>query len=537
MVMEALKIALEVVNEVHKKIKPLIGWEKAGETVKIGADGTPTKRIDVVAEETAIEVLEKYGGILVSEEVGTLNLGEGEYIYVLDPIDGTYNAIKDIPFYASSIAIGYRDAKTIDDLFLGVVKNLVTGDIYYGIKGEGSYLVKENGKKKKLEVNKKSELREISISAYGLSRESLELLKNIRVRLFGATALEMCFTVSGALDAYINLNKNARLVDIAGAYIICKEGNAVITDVNGKPLNMKMDVREKSTIVLANPILHRKFVSILGNKWILKPIAFGVVVKDNKEAIELAKKAINYLKSKNIPVYCDKFLKSIVNEKEIDKKKISHVIAIGGDGTILKAARIVNNEPIPILAINLGRVGFLADFSKEELFKAIDLVISGNYDVIKREKISCKVKRRRYNALNEVVIITKNPAKILEFSLYINNKKVEEIRADGLIISTPTGSTAYSLSAGGPIVDNSVSCFIITPICPFKLSSRPLVVGSQNKVEIELNSDKRALVVIDGSVEEEIKKGERVEIEKDGYSYFVKGKDFYEKLKEFTKMV
>ncbi|WP_457612410.1 bifunctional NADP phosphatase/NAD kinase [Methanocaldococcus sp.] len=529
--MKALDIAFKVVNEIDKKIKPLIGWEKAGETVKIGADGTPTKRIDVIAENVAVDILEKYGGVLVSEEAGTLNLGDGDFIYVLDPVDGTYNAIKGIPFYASSIAIGYKDSENIDDLFLGVVKNLVTGDIYYGIKGEGSYLINSNKKKIKLKVSEKRDLKECSISAYGFSQEMLEFLKNKmvnRVRIFGATALEMCFTVSGALDAYININKNARLVDIAGAYVICKEAGAEITDINGKPLNLKMDVNEKSSVILANKYIHRKLVSIFGNKWSLKPLSFGIVIKDNEEALNLAKKAIEYLKSKGIGCYLNNF----------DISKISHVIAIGGDGTILKASKLIGEEPIPILAINLGRVGFLADFTKKDLIRAIDLVISGDYEVIKRSKLSCYINNKKLSsALNEVVIITKNPAKILEFSVYINNIKVEDIRADGLIISTPTGSTAYSLSAGGPIVENSVDCFIITPICPFKLSSRPLVVSGNSDIKVELNIDKKALVVIDGDVEGEIKKGDVIKLKKDGYSYFVKGKEFYEKLKEFTKMV
>ena len=130
-----------------------------------------------------------------------------------------------------------------------------------------------------------------------------------------------------------------------------------------------------------------------------------------------------------------------------------------------------------------------------------------------------------------MVVITKNPAKILEFDVYVNDTFVENVRADGIIISTPTGSTAYSLSAGGPIVEPNVDCFIISPICPFKLSSRPLVVSGSNKIKLKLKLEKPALLVIDGSVEYEINKDDELIFEKsDSYAYFVKGQSFYDKL-------
>ena len=570
--MEGFKIAMKVIEEIDKKIKPLIGWEKAEEIVKIGADGTPTKRIDLIAENIAISILEKYGGgILISEEIGLKVIGNDlEHIFILDPIDGTYNALKSIPIYSTSIAIAkirsedkksirenINDLKwikkfiannySINDLYIGIVKNLATREIYYGIKGYGSYLEKDN-EKIRIKTKNIKNLREASIGlfVYGLSNDLLEFLKEKkvrRIRLFGSTALEMCYVVSGSLDAYINVNENSRLCDIAGAYVICKEGNAVITNKNGKELNIRLDLMEKTSLIVSNKYLHKKLISLFGNKWIIKPISFGIVVReDKKEAIELAIKVCEYLKNKNIPYCVEPFLKDIVGGEPFNIQKMSHIIAIGGDGTILRASSLVNGEVVPIIAVNMGKVGFLSEFSKDEIFKVIDKVISGDYDIEKRSKLKCEIIKDNKvietpSALNEMVVITKNPAKILEFEVYINDKLIENVRADGIIISTPTGSTAYSLSAGGPIVSPNVDCFIITPICPYKLSSRPLVVPSSDKIKLKLKLDKPALLVIDGSVEYEINRDDELIFKKsDSYAYFVKGQSFYDKLNRCFKV-
>ena len=565
-IMEGFKIAMKVVEEIGKKIKPLIGWEKADEVVKIGADGTPTKRIDVIAENMAINILEKFnGGILISEEIGLKVVGNDlDYIFVLDPIDGTYNALKSIPIYSTSIAVAEikgEDKKlireninnvdwiknfisnkyTINDLYVGIVKNLATEDLYYAIKGEGSFLEKD-GEKIRIEAKDTKDLKEASVGlfVYGLSNDLLEFLKGRkvrRVRLFGSMALEMCYVVSGALDAYINVNENSRLCDIAGAYVICREGNVIITNKNGKPLNMKLHLMERTSLIVSNKYLHKKLIALFGNKWAIKPAKFGIVVREDKEeAINLAIEICKYLKDKNIPYCVEDFLRERVGGDRFDISTISHIIAIGGDGTILRASRLVNGETIPIIAVNMGKVGFLAEFYKEEIFEVIDKVIKGEYEIEKRSKLSCKIIKdnrviKTPSALNEMVVITKNPAKILEFDVYVNDTFVENVRADGIIISTPTGSTAYSLSAGGPIVEPNVDCFIISPICPFKLSSRPLVVSGSNKIKLKLKLEKPALLVIDGSVEYEINKDDELIFEKsDSYAYFVKGQSFYDKL-------
>ena len=453
MVMDGFKIAKKVVDEIDRKIKPLIGWEKADEVVKIGADGTPTKRIDVIAEDIALNILEKFGGgILISEEIGLKVVGNDlEHIFILDPIDGTYNALKSIPIYSTSIAVAKirrNDRKpireninnlkwiekfianrySINDLYIGIVKNLATGDLYYAIRGEGSFLERDN-ERIKIKTKDIKNLKEASVGlfVYGLSNDLLEFLKGRRVRrvrLFGSMALEMCYVVSGALDAYININENSRLCDIAGAYVICREGNAVITNKNGKPLNMKLHLMERTSLIVSNKHLNKKLIALFGNKWAIKPTKFGIVVREDKEeAINLAVKVCKYLRERNIPYCVEDFLRERVGGDKFDISTISHIIAIGGDGTILRASRIADNEIIPIISINMGKLGFLAEFSKGEVFKIIDRVIKGDYEIEKRSKLSCRIIKnsgeviKTPSALNEMVVITKNPAKILEFDI------------------------------------------------------------------------------------------------------------------------
>ncbi|AXI25746.1 bifunctional NADP phosphatase/NAD kinase [Methanofervidicoccus sp. A16] len=566
-------IAKKVVDSIEKGVKPLIGWERSDEVVKIGADGTPTKRIDVIAENIAINSIERHcSAVLISEEIGIKKVGDGppEYLIVLDPIDGTYNALNNLPIYSVSIAIGEiprrnRDIdaiKSMDirDLELGMVKNIATGEIYYGRANKGAYILEKNEKEwKRIKVSDTKNLKDASVGvfAYGLTTNTLNFIKDRkvrRIRIFGSAALEMCYVARGALDAFINVNETTRLCDIAGGYVILRESGGVITDRDGRPLNMRLDVKERTSLICSNRTLHRKLVGIFGNKWALKPTKFGIISRiDREEALDLVVQIIDYLESKGVGYLLEEELyKTLKDKMDIDRydckvmediREISHMLSIGGDGTVLRASRLIGGNEVPIISIDMGTVGFLTEFSRDEVFKAIDMVIRGNYEIERRTKCSCVVKfreeeRKDYrqkvlpDALNEVVLITKSPAKMIHFEVYINGEFVEEVRADGIIVSTPTGSTAYSLSAGGPILEPSMDAFVVVPICPFKLFSRPIVVDGNSEILIRILR-KSVLAVIDGNVEETLKKGDEVVLRKsDAYAYFVKGRKFYSKLKK-----
>ena len=214
---------------------------------------------------------------------------------------------------------------------------------------------------------------------------------------------------------------------------------------------------------------------------------------------------------------------------------VDMVIAVGGDGTILRTQGIINQKKIPLFGINMGAVGFLTEIDPAETFTALEQVLAGNYFVEKRTQLRVWHNKELHKALNEVVIMTQKPAKMLHIEISVDDEVVEELRADGLIIATPSGSTAYSMSAGGPIVDPRVGAFIIVPICPFKLGARPTVVPNDSIIKVKfLRKGKKAVAVIDGQFEEEINYMDEFIFRKsDNYAYFVRlSKNFYRRVRE-----
>lgn len=267
----------------------------------------------------------------------------------------------------------------------------------------------------------------------------------------------------------------------------------------------------------------------------------GIVTRhDIHRGVELAEEITEFLIKENIEVLLDPL---IVNELRrfhnlscnIDEMDVDIIITIGGDGTILRTQSLIDGKKIPIFGINMGTVGFLTEIGPEETFHALKEVLAGNYFIEERTRLDVWHNRNLAPALNEVVIMTKKPAKMLHIEVKVDDEVVEELRADGLIIATPSGSTAYSMSAGGPIVDPRVDAFIIVPICPFKLGSRPTVVSGESVIKVRLlREGKKAIAVIDGQYEEEINYMEEVIFEKSiQCSYFVRlTKEFYKKVRE-----
>ena len=267
----------------------------------------------------------------------------------------------------------------------------------------------------------------------------------------------------------------------------------------------------------------------------------GIVTRhDIHRGIELAGEIVDFLMKEEIKVFLDPL---IVNELDnyhdlscdLSKMDADMIIAIGGDGTILRTQSLINGKKIPIFGINMGTVGFLTEISPEETFHALKEVLAGNYFVEERTRLEVWHNRDLMPALNEVVLMTRTPAKMLHIEIKVDDEIVEELRADGLIVATPSGSTAYSMSAGGPIVDPRVDAFIIVPICPFKLGSRPTVVSGESMIKVKLlREGKKAIAVIDGQYEEEINYLEEIVFRKSTeYAYFVRlTKEFYRKVRE-----
>mgnify|MGYP001954509107 FL=1 len=267
----------------------------------------------------------------------------------------------------------------------------------------------------------------------------------------------------------------------------------------------------------------------------------GIIARfDVPEAVELAGKVASFLLNRGVELSVDlKITEELPKLREYGKDirdmDVDMILTIGGDGTILRTQSLIEGKEIPILGINMGTVGFLTEVDPENVFSALEDVLIGNYAVERRTLLSVYHNGELPSALNEVVMMTRKPAKMLHIEISVDDEVVEELRADGIIIATPSGSTAYSMSAGGPIVDPRVEAFLIVPICPFKLSARPLVVSNKSVIRVKLlRKGKKAIAVIDGQYEQEINHMEEVVFKKsDHCAHFVRlSKDFYRKVRE-----
>ena len=197
-------------------------------------------------------------------------------------------------------------------------------------------------------------------------------------------------------------------------------------------------------------------------------------------------------------------------------EKVDLIIVFGGDGTLLNSARQYLDSQIPILGVNLGNVGFLTDLSVDNFETTITDILSGNYKIEERNLVSAKFDDNHLYGLNEVVIHSGAYAQLMRYRLSVNNKVVYEQRSDGLIVATPTGSTAYSLSAGGPIIHPSLDVWTILPMLPQSLSSRPFIISSDENVEMELfeGPNDSAKICVDGQDDIDVSYGVKISISK-----------------------
>ena len=214
---------------------------------------------------------------------------------------------------------------------------------------------------------------------------------------------------------------------------------------------------------------------------------------------------ISFLANQNINLKTDKssdyqndLIESINHEDLI--KIVDLIIVFGGDGTLLNASRKYLDSEIPILGINMGNLGFLTDIKVENFEKSLSSIINGNYVIEERNLVSAEYNNNHMYGLNEVVIHSGSYAQLMRYRLTVNEKIVYEQRSDGLIIVTPTGSTAYALSAGGPIIHPSLDVWTILPMLPQSLSSRPFIISSDEKVEVKLfdGPEEKAKICVDG---------------------------------------
>ena len=196
------------------------------------------------------------------------------------------------------------------------------------------------------------------------------------------------------------------------------------------------------------------------------------------------------------------------------------IVVFGGDGTILRTARLVRDRDVPIVGINLGVFGYLTEVNLDEMYSALEVILAGEFQVEKRMMLDVEIRRGgktllEGSVLNDVVINRGNLSRIVELETTVDDRYMTTFKADGLIISTPTGSTAYSLSAGGPIVFPELYSIIINPICPHTLTNRPIILPESAEIKVTLRTmEKGANVTLDGQVSFTVKSGDTVTIRK-----------------------
>ncbi|NCO84251.1 MAG: NAD(+) kinase [Nitrospirae bacterium CG_4_10_14_3_um_filter_44_29] len=251
----------------------------------------------------------------------------------------------------------------------------------------------------------------------------------------------------------------------------------------------------------------------------------GIVSKAGRpEPIEILKGFLPWLNNKGLEVFLDTETASLLKMKGYSRSDmpslVDMIIVLGGDGTMLNVARLVCEKGVPILGVNLGGLGFITEVQKEEVCNAMDKTLSGEYAVEERLMLTAHIHRHgekiaEYTVLNDVVINKGALARIIDLETYINKTYVTIFKADGLIVSTPTGSTAYSLSAGGPVLYPTLDCIILTPICPHTLTNRPTVLPDDVLIEIILKSvSEDVFLTLDGQVGFSLRKNDVVEIKR-----------------------
>ena len=249
--------------------------------------------------------------------------------------------------------------------------------------------------------------------------------------------------------------------------------------------------------------------------------------KDDPQVTQTLLKLVQLLQERGLEILLDETSQTLIGESVPAMSGSPHaegrdlVIVVGGDGTMLSAARALFEFDVPLLGINLGRLGFLADLNPADVPDGIDAILDGKFVEELRTFLRCRAYRggdlvAESNAFNDAVIQKCNTARLIGLNTYINGHFLHSQRSDGQIIATPTGSTAYALSGGGPILHPSLDALVIVPICPHTLSQRPIAIAGNNRIEIDVNTREsdRAELTCDGETICTLQPGDRVQIVK-----------------------
>jgi len=245
--------------------------------------------------------------------------------------------------------------------------------------------------------------------------------------------------------------------------------------------------------------------------------------KQHPDAVVFGREVMEWLLSRGLEVLLEEDLAQSLGvtrdyaDNEIPQRA-DLIVVLGGDGTLISVARHVGAQMKPILGVNLGSLGFLTEITRDETFATLERVLQGDFHVSRRLMLDVVVRRQgdeiaRYAVLNDAVINKGALARIIDMAVWVDGVYLTTFKADGLIVATPTGSTAYNLAAGGPIIDPGVGCLVISPICPHMLSNRPLIVSSEAVIRIEVKfQDQHVVLTADGQVGMQLQGGDLVEL-------------------------
>ncbi|MXW22656.1 MAG: NAD(+)/NADH kinase [Candidatus Dadabacteria bacterium] len=252
---------------------------------------------------------------------------------------------------------------------------------------------------------------------------------------------------------------------------------------------------------------------------------FGITgKKDSAEVYEIARRLCEWLGERGIEFFVEQNLgrnieaENLLAEPDL-AEAVDIIVVFGGDGSFIWVSRIAQGQDVSILGCNLGGLGFLTEFTVDEFFPMMEKVVAGDYEIERRDMISCSVVRKdgeqeEFTVLNDIVINNGPISKVVDLSIYIEERYVTTFKADGIIFATPTGSTAYSLSAGGPIIYPTLPVITVTPICPHILTNRPIVVPNTKKIRTKVLTDiQNTYLTLDGQVGVPLSLGDEVILE------------------------
>ena len=487
-----------IADAVQAAIEKIPNSRCKGEEVCMGADGTPTSQIDKVAENAALMHIQSNCIPLniLSEEIGFVDNGAEETL-VMDPIDGTSNAIAGIPYFTISLAVG---TSKLSDIRLGYLRNPVTGDVYTAEKGKGAF---KNGCPIHVRKAVMDDLFVMIYMGNGAHPDAFALAKRVKSsRSLGCASLEMAIVGEGEADGFLmkseKYTRAIRIVDIAASTIILREAGGEVYDLEGNVLDMPFDLEHRSNFIAVGDM--SVYNLIITQRETLGEHRYGVYTNRHvRNAVKYTQEVIDALQGQTYFVDSDIAEVMGIPGMPLADMDVDIVIVVGGDGTLLRA---LQHTDAKVIGINGGSVGFLAEIDHDHIKEGIDRLLREDYIVETRFRLNCWYNGQYLTpSVNEAVVHTASVAKIRHFRVYIDDVLASELRADGLIISTPTGSTCYAMSLGAPYMDPKVKALMVVPMAAYKFNSRPFIVPATSKITVENVLDKECLIVLDGQEE------------------------------------